>query len=187
MRKKIIIALAIFLVTISIFFVFNTGNQPKRLFSNTIPLLNKSSSRENSDIIPTKKYPSPVNIRTDISHILDSSESASATEESDKLSEILPYFVESFKTSVGIITTITIEIKEYDPPSLIRFNVYGINYSERDTKDIQATAFKESFLEAKKYLAQYKVNLKNLNIVYSDYQYAQDTASYWVKEFKLLD
>ncbi len=107
--------------------------------------------------------------------------------EKDKIFDYLPLRQENFATSVGINTTINIYSFAYDPDSSIRLEIYGINYNDSSLTGPNAIAFKESFLEAKKKLLAYKVVLKNLQIIYGNRQYIQDTAAFWVSAFKLLD
>ena len=99
----------------------------------------------------------------------------------------LPIYIDNFVTGTKINTTINVYSLVSDPPTSVRIEIYGPNYNNAGLLSEDAKAFKASFEEIKKYLKSKKVNLSNLQIIYGNRQYIQDTATLWVKEFKLLD
>lgn len=186
-NKKItlpLIALGIFLL------FFLIGVIQYRLqgtsFLETIPLLPQRTPTP-APARPTGR-PAPLTPKqTDIDAAISSIDDETSLNEKAKFSESLPVRINNFATSVGIKTTINIYLLESDPPSSVRLEIYGINYNDQGIEGKQAIAFKESFLKAKEFLVSKQVILKDLQIIYGNRQYIQDTATYWVKTFGLLN
>lgn len=108
----------------------------------------------------------------------------------NQLEPKLPIYVESFQTSVDIATTINIYAITQDPDYLIHIDIYGVDYQNQDTDESanpDVTAFKESFLQAKKLLEQNGVNIKDIYFVFGGRQYIQETAELWIKTFDLMN
>ncbi len=150
----------------------------------TVPLITKKSPQQRILEIPEPAPGSKIltSTATQAGNISNNVSFA----EKNKILDSLPYETESFQTSVGIKTAIIIESKTTDPISALRIGIYGINYADKNLNGKFAAAFRETFLKAREYLVGKGVNLQNLQIVYSDYQSAQDTATFWVKSFNLL-
>ena len=188
MNKKILLAF----ITITLFVSLVTlailrYRSQKVAVTQTVPLIPSSStprvSRPEAEITRTPGIP----VQTDVSATTKQITDEVSLLEKDKIFDSLPLRQENFVTSVGLKTTINIYSFFYDPASSIRLEIYGLNYNLSELTGQNAIAFKESFLEAKKQLTAKGVVLKNLQVVYGNSQYIQDTATYWVKAFKLLD
>lgn len=182
----------IIIVTLVLFFsilavaIFQYRSQPST-FIETVPLILKTTTATPTTLesfITPSITTSPI---SDIQESVKNIDSNISFSEKDKVIDFLPYRIERNLTSVGVVTDVIIESTDRDPVSALRIGIFGINYAEKDPNGKFAIAFRESFLEAKKILVSKGVNLKNLQIAYSDYQYAQDTATYWVSAFKLLE
>lgn len=185
MNKKNILIAIIIILFFSVSYGIYNFQQNKKILTETTPLLNSTSSNKKIPTLPsTTPIPNPT---TKIELVLEKIPDEVSSLEVDKIASFLPIRINDFSTSLGIKTTINIYQSQYDPSSTVRFEIYNLNYNERYLQGRNAIAFKESFLEAKKQLASQKVNLKNLQILYGNRQYIQDTATYWVKAFKLLD
>ncbi len=188
-RKKIILISSIIVVLIIIFYLFTSSknkNSPKNLFLNTVPLLNNSNNQNNANeenII----YP-PINpAQTNYQKVADQITNQVSEIEKDKIADDLPYRIDDFNTGTKITTTINVYSLVSDPPTSVRIEIYGPNYNNAGLLSEDAKAFKVSFEEVKKYFKGKKVNLNNLQIIYGNRQYIQDTATLWVKEFGLLN
>ncbi len=188
-RKKIILISSALILLIILFFLFLSSKRSgttKSLFLNTIPLLNNSNGQNSQDkenII----YP-PINpVQTNYQKVAEQIINQSSEIEKDKIVDDLPYRIENFVTGTKINTTINVYELVTDPPTAIRIEIYGPNYNNAGLLSEDAKAFKASFQEIKKYFKTKKVNLNNLQIIYGNRQYIQDTATLWVKEFGLLN
>lgn len=120
---------------------------------------------------------------------LNAPEVKKATEAKTKLASKLPIYLKEYKTSVGITTTINIFSLPQDPGYLIHVDIYGINFQNKEadeTKNPQATAFKESFVETKRLLEDARVDIHDIYFVFGGREYIQETAEYWIKTFGLL-
>lgn len=102
----------------------------------------------------------------------------------------LPIYVESFETSVGIPTSINIFRQQDDPPEIIRLQIYGLSYINKneldEKKNPNVTAFKESYLKAIELLEGQNIDPKKLVFYYSNQDYIRQTAREWVEKLKLL-
>lgn len=188
MNKKILLAFITLIVfAISVTLGILRYRSQKATVTETVPLIPSVSTprvaRPEIEITRTPDIPVQTDIQNATKHI---TEEVSLLEK-DKVFDSLPLRQENFATSVGLKTTINIFSFPYDPISSIRLEIYGLNYNLSKLTDPNAIAFKESFLEAKKSLTSKGVVLKNLQIIYGNRQYIQDTATYWVSAFKLLD
>lgn len=188
MNKKIIyfaaITAAVFLVAF-LFILFTKPRDKNNIFLNTIPLFeNKGVVVEPEKISYARSQTPPQTNLNQITSLIDSKVS---TAEREKLISILPVRISDFKTSTNIITTMNLYSLPTDPPSSIRLEIYGINFNNQEITGKDAISFKDSFIEVKKRLLPKNINLKNLQIIYGNRQYIQDTAQYWVNTFKLLD
>jgi len=188
MNKKILLAL----ITFTLFAAFVTlailrYRSQKVAVTETVPLIPSASaprvSRPEAEITRTPGIP----VQTDIAEATKQITDEVSLLEKDKIFDSLPLRQENFVTSVGLKTTINLFSFSYDPASSLRLEIYGLNYNLSELTGPNAIAFKESFQQAKKQLTTKGVVLKNLQIIYGNRQYIQDTATYWVKSFNLLD
>jgi len=112
-----------------------------------------------------------------------------AVEAKKELLAKLPIYIEGFKTSVDLATTINIYQIPQDADYLIHIDIYGINYQNQESdegKNPEATAFKESFLEVKSVLRQSGVDIEDIYFVFGGPEYIQQTGELWIKHFGLL-
>jgi len=180
------------LITILLFAVFVTlailrYRSQKTTFLDSVPIIPTSSPRSlpQSDIEPTGTP--GVAQSVDTAAITKQVSDELSSIEKEKIYDSLPLRLENFSTSANLKTTINIYSLSFDPIASLRLEIYGPNYNDSLLTSPSAIAFKESFLEAKKRLVSKGVILSNLQIIYGNRQYIQDTATYWVGTFKLLD
>ncbi len=188
-NKKIILSIILAAVLVITIFLLVKSKKPgssNSFFLNTVPLINKETNQnKNNDeeII----YP-PINpAQTNYQKISDQVTNQVSEIEKDKIGDDLPVRVDNFVTGTKINTTINVFSLVTDPPQSVRIEIYGPNYNNTGLLSEDAKAFKVSFEEIKKYFKTKKVNLNNLQIIYGNRQYIQDTATLWVKEFGLLN
>ena len=191
MNKKNFIPTFIIVVFFFLIFVAILQYRSQRsTFLETVPLLITRSTATPSIndphvFIKTQRLGIPK--QTQIEAITKSGDIKIAIIEKNKIVDMLPIRVEDFSTWVNLKTTINIYSLSQDPMSVLRIEIYGINFNIPNLTGPNAVAFKESFLEAKRQLVSRGINMKNLLILYGNRQYIQDTASYWVKISSLLD
>jgi hypothetical protein len=127
-------------------------------------------------------------IKNDISGLSKKVSDQVSQQEKDKITPLLPISVKNFQTSVGITTNINIFSIKSDPSQVVRVEIYGINYYLSDTSsdNPQAVAFSESFTETKNLLMEKGIDINNLQIIYGNRNYIQQTAENWIKTFNLL-
>ena len=185
MNKKYLLILSIFVVIIAVSYTYLSSKNPNKTLIDNIPLLpNKQPSPAVPIVTPGKIIPIP---QTNINKISDTLDSDVSFAEIEKLTPLLPIYIKDFPTSVGIKTTINFYISPNDTGSMLRIEIFGPNFNNPDPKGKDAIAFKESFLNLKNTFSLRKIDLHKIQIVYGNRQYIQDTATSWVKEFKLLD
>lgn len=101
----------------------------------------------------------------------------------------LPLYLESFPTSVGITTSINIFRLKDDESEIVRLEIYGLSYLNKneldEKKNPNVTAFKESYLKAIEMLESKNIDPKKLIFVYGDKDYVRVTSAYWVDMLKL--
>lgn len=100
----------------------------------------------------------------------------------------LPLYQEGFKTSVGLDTTINIYRLETDDPAIVRLEIYGLSYMNKDAnpqKNPNVTAFKESYLKGISLLESVNIDPKRLTFVYSDVNYIKNNTQIWLDALKL--
>lgn len=106
------------------------------------------------------------------------------------VSDRFPIYLKGFSTSVGITTTINIYFLKDDDPSMMRLEIYGLSYMNKDELDPNnnpnIVAYKESFTKALSLIRDTGVDPKQLNIIYGDRPEIQETANYWVDKLGLL-
>ncbi len=186
MTKKTIIISSVVLLTIFVSSGIYSYNKNKKTKPENIPLVNQKTA------LPTPIYkktsaPDPISApQTNADVAVQQIPSDISSVEIEKIASLLPIRLNDFTTKAGIKTTINVYQTEIDEPTVLRLEIYGINYNEQSLTGPNALAFKESFLEARKYFPKDMV-LKNTQIIYGNRQYIQDTATYWVNQFKLLD
>ncbi len=101
----------------------------------------------------------------------------------------LPISLESFATSVKINTSINMYRLSDDPAEIVRLEIYGLSYLNKNEldpiKNPNITAFKESYLKALELLEGKNIDPKKLIFIYGDKDYVRTTANYWVDKLKL--
>lgn len=156
---------------------------------NTPKVTDKSNSQSPDTFSYSLPDPATRPKQTDDKALTLQAATKTSQTEKQKIISMLPLFIKSFPTSVGINTDISVFTIPEDPAPAIHLEIYGVEYQEStaDLNNPQAKAFVESFLKVKNDLSQKNINLKNLQIIYSNRQFAQDTALNWIQTFKLLD
>ncbi|KKT40522.1 hypothetical protein A3K29_01015 [Candidatus Collierbacteria bacterium RIFOXYB2_FULL_46_14] len=189
MNKKILIPIISVIILFFVFLLISIlrYRSERPSFLETIPLFSQPTPKVTRTIVPTITTIPGVPNQTNLESIAKAKDSTKSLVEKNKIFDALPIREEDFSTSANIKTTINIYNLLYDPESALRVEIYGINYNNQDINSKDALAFKESFLKAKQFFSKYQVNLNSLQIIYGNRQYIQDTATYWVKTFKLLD
>lgn len=106
------------------------------------------------------------------------------------VSDRFPIYLNDFKSSVGITTTINIHYLKDDDPSLMRLEIYGLSYINKDEldekKNPNVTAFKESFIKALSLIREAGVDPNQLIFIYGDRADVRATATHWVEQLMLL-
>lgn len=100
----------------------------------------------------------------------------------------LPLYLESFKTSVGITTSINIYRASDDEAEIVRLEIYGLSYLNSDSdekKNPNVTAFKESYAKALEMLESQNIDPKKLIFIYGDKEYVRQTTQIWIDALKL--
>lgn len=186
-KKLIIVSSVVILIVVILFFLLSLNKKEgsKSFFQNTIPLLDKNNQNTKDEDVVI--YP-PINpAQTNYKQVANQIPIQKSESEKDKIIDQLPYRINGFITGSKINTTINVFTLESDPPQSVRLEIYGPNYNNAGLLSEDAKAFNASFKEVKKFFDQNEVNLANLQIIYGNRQYIQDTATLWVKEFGLLD
>ncbi|GAB4026355.1 MAG: hypothetical protein Fur0011_1760 [Candidatus Microgenomates bacterium] len=102
----------------------------------------------------------------------------------------LPIRMRNFKTTVDIETSIDITIHPSEP-SLIRLDITGLSYLNKDELDPQKNpniqAFQETFSKALQLLRESGIEPKQLLFSYGEADYVRVTATYWIEKLKLLN
>ncbi|KKS93155.1 MAG: hypothetical protein UW68_C0028G0002 [Candidatus Collierbacteria bacterium GW2011_GWB1_44_6] len=189
MNKKIILpllSLALLIAFIVIGILQYRSQRP--VISETVPLIPATPTliitpRPDVEITPLAGIPKQTNTIEATKQVSDEISFA----EKEKIYAAFPLRTEDIQTSSGLITTINIYSLSHDPASAIRLEIYGINYNDQTLSGPNAIAFKESFLEAKRQIDSRGAILKNLQIIFGNRQYIQDTATYWVTTMNLLN
>lgn len=108
----------------------------------------------------------------------------------DAIESKLPLYLDQFETSVGITTSINIFRGKSDPAEIVRLEITGLSYINKnelnEQKNPNITAFKESYLKAIEMLEGQNIDPKRLIFVYGTKDYVRNTARYWVEQLKLL-
>lgn len=113
----------------------------------------------------------------------------SAADYRSLISDRLPIRLENFATSVGINTTINIYYLPSDPASVLRFEIYGVSYINKDSTPLtnpNIIAFQESFKKGLSLMENVGIDPKQVIFIYSDIEYIRNTAQAWVNEYSLL-
>lgn len=100
----------------------------------------------------------------------------------------LPLYLASFKTSVGIDTSINIYRVEDDEAEIVRLEIYGLSYLNQDANEKNnpnVTAFKESYSKAIEMLESVNIDPKKLIFIYGDKEYVRQTSQIWIDALKL--
>ncbi|MEZ6255512.1 MAG: hypothetical protein R3B92_01920 [Patescibacteria group bacterium] len=123
---------------------------------------------------------------------VDSGDMKDATLERLKLQPHLPLTHLGFQTSVGKVTDIGVYVSDEDAESLVRLEIYGVDYLYEYTKgninsfsDVQA--FAESFAEAKRMIAETGVDPNKLYYVFGTKEYINEISQSWVEQLGLLE
>jgi hypothetical protein len=100
----------------------------------------------------------------------------------------LPLYLESFKTSVGIETSINLYRMGDDEAEIVRLEIYGLSYLNSDSneaKNPNVTAYKESYAKALEMLESQNIDPKKLIFIYGDKEYVRKTTQTWIDALKL--
>lgn len=106
----------------------------------------------------------------------------------ESIEKKLPLYLDSFHTSVGIITTINIYRLKDDEAEVVRLEVYGLSYLNEDSdpvKNPNVTAYKESYLKAIEMLESQNIDPKKLIFIYGDKEYVRKTTLKWISDLNL--
>lgn len=182
--KKILIIISLTTIVSAITYTLITRQETKKILES-IPLISKSSITPTTTKTPQNK---PITISAvDRNSVVENQDTSTSINEIEKLYDVLPVYIDNFKTKSGQTCTVNLYIGYEDPIGSLRLEIYGPNYNERNLSGQNALTFKECFTEIKNTFNLKKVDIKKLIFIYGNRQYIQNTASYWVKEFKLLD
>lgn len=100
----------------------------------------------------------------------------------------LPIYLESFSTSVNIMTSINLYRLKDDPAEIVRLEIYGLSYLNQETnpkKNPNITAFKESYNKAIELLESKNIDPKKLIFIYGDKEYVRKTSELWINSLNL--
>ncbi|MFH2085891.1 MAG: hypothetical protein ABII21_03860 [bacterium] len=106
----------------------------------------------------------------------------------DSIASKLPIYLENFKTSVGIETTINLYRLVDDPPEVVRLEIYGLSYLNSDPdekKNPNVTAYKEGYAKAIELLESKNIDPKKPIFIYGDKEYVRKTTQIWIDALKL--
>jgi hypothetical protein len=146
---------------------------------------NNSFSGQAFSIPSYSKPPENSSGKVDIS----SEQVKTAIENKTKLKKSLPIYIENFKTSNGMSTTLNVYTISSDPDYLIRIDIYGIDFNNQDVSketNPNVTAFIDSFEEIKKRLTAEGVDIHNIYFILGQRKFIQETADLWIKTYGLL-
>ena len=113
-----------------------------------------------------------------------------AIDEKAKLKTVLPIYVEGFKTSSGLNTTLNVYSIPEDPNYLIHIEIYGVNYGDpkiMEPNNANATAFVESFKKIKTLLESKKVDIHNIYFALGTRPYVQSAADGLIRKYDLFN
>lgn len=100
----------------------------------------------------------------------------------------LPLYLENFKTSPGITTSINLYRLSDDEAEVVRLEIYGLSYLNKEAdpkKNPNVTAFKESYLKAIEMLESKNIDPKKLIFIYGDKEYVRQTTATWISALNL--
>jgi hypothetical protein len=106
----------------------------------------------------------------------------------ESIEKKLPLYLENFKTSVGITTSINIYRASDDEAEIVRLEIYGLSYLNSDsneTKNPNVTAYKESYAKSLEMLESQNIDPKKLIFIYGDKEYVRQTSEAWIYALKL--
>lgn len=106
----------------------------------------------------------------------------------DSIESKLPLYLKNFETSVGITTSINVYRVKGDEPEVVRLEIYGLSYLNRETdesKNPNVTAFKESYQKAMEMIEGQNIDPKKLIFIYGDKEYVRITSQVWLDSLKL--
>lgn len=104
------------------------------------------------------------------------------------IADRLPIYIEGFKTSVGITTSINLYYLKSDPASTLRFEIYGLSFANNDSTPLanpNMTAFAESYRKGISELKNHGMDPSQFIFIYSDTEYVRNTAASWIKTLRL--
>jgi len=137
----------------------------------------------NDTLIPTPSSSSSFQISN-----LNEEKKAQAEDYRKQISSSLPIYVEDFRTSVGLDTTINIYHLNSDPTESVRLEIYGLSYLNPEVdpvKNPNVVAFKESYLEALRLMAERGIDPSKLIFIYSDRESTTKTINIWLESLNL--
>lgn len=105
------------------------------------------------------------------------------------ISSRLPIYLDNFRTSVGLTTSIRVYRLLDDEPEVVRLEIYGLSYMNKDEldekKNPNITAFRESYNQALSLMREIGIDPKQLIFIYGDKEYVRTTAQLWIDALKL--
>jgi len=135
----------------------------------------------------TLSAPSP-QPRTELINLSEEKRSR-AIEYLSLVSSRLPIYLDNFRTSVGLTTSIHVYRLADDEPEVVRLEIYGLSYMNKDEldekKNPNVTAFKESYNQAFSLMREIGIDPKQLIFIYGDKEYVRTTSQTWIDALKL--
>lgn len=105
------------------------------------------------------------------------------------ISSRLPIYLDSFRTSVGLTTSIRVYRLADDEPEVVRLEIYGLSYMNKDEldekKNPNVTAFRESYNQALSLMREVGIDPKQLIFIYGDKEYVRKTTQIWIDALNL--
>lgn len=185
-NKAVVIFLAVILLTVFVASGIRQYRQQRPIISEKVPLIPTITSAQPKQTAinsPRLTNPLPSEEATPTSQI---SKEVSLVEK-EKLIDYLPLHQSNFPTTANRRTVINIYSSFNDPEAVIRVEIGGIDYSVSDVNGPNAIAFRDSFVEARRQLITLGVDLRKIQILFGKHKFIQDTATFWVKSFGLLN
>ncbi len=152
-------------------------------------LLFSSRQQSTPDIPPNNSQSESTNPFSEFTNFTEE-KTTNAAKYRTLVSDRFPIYLKDFNTSVDITTTINIYFLKDDDPSVMRLEIYGLSYMNKDeldpNKNPNITAFKESFAKALALIRDAGVDPKQLIFIYGDRAEVRVSANYWVDKLGLL-
>ncbi len=194
-KYKIYIILSIVAILILVFIQLSTKNQSgEALQSSAQPAgqaeqnsISISATPVSGNFVEPSYSKPPENIAGQVD--MTSDKVITAIESKNKLKGSLPIYIESFKNSNGMLTTLNVYTIPSDPEYLVHVEIYGINFRNQDPSketNPNVVAFIDSFEQIKKLLATKGVDIHNIYFIFGQRTFIQETADLWIRTYGLL-